>query len=293
MYVRCIFIDYSRAFDTINHEILIRKLLTFAIPHSVIKWIVNFLSGRTQAVISNGKLSTWLPITQSIVQGSGIGPLLYIILASDLKLLSQTNRLCKYADDTTLILPQKSDVSAHDEFNHVVQWSIQNKLVINFSKTKEVIFRRPGLRHFEEPTVIDNIERLNTFKLLGVFLSSTLSMDAHVNFIISIACQRLFLIGQLKKQGLPKAARRNVFQALVVSRLTYALAAFAGFLSCGDIARLNAVFRKAVRWDSTDCLLNISDLIENSQTQLFKQVVNNFDHCLHQLLPEKRIPVTI
>jgi hypothetical protein len=66
MYVRCIFIDYSRAFDSINHEILIRKLMSFAIPHGVIKWIVNFLSGRTQAVFSNGKLSSWLPIKQSI-----------------------------------------------------------------------------------------------------------------------------------------------------------------------------------------------------------------------------------
>jgi hypothetical protein len=65
------------------------------------------------------------------------------------------------------------------------------------------------LSHFEEPSVNDYIERLNTFKLLGVLLSSTLFMDAHVNF----ACQCLSLIGQLKKQGLTIAAR----QALAVS----------------------------------------------------------------------------
>jgi hypothetical protein len=74
---------------------------------------------------------------------------------------------------------------------------------------------------------------LRSFRLSSANSVVTLSMDAHVNFIISIACQRLFLIGQLKKQGLPKAARRNVFQALVVSRLTYALAAFAGFCLVG------------------------------------------------------------
>jgi hypothetical protein len=68
-------------------------------------------------------------------------------------------------------------------------------------------------------------------------------MDFHVNHIISIACQRLLFIGQLKKQGFPLAARRTVLQALLVSRLTYASASFAGFLSSGDIARLNAVFR--------------------------------------------------
>jgi hypothetical protein len=117
---------------------------------------LSFLSGRIQAVFSNGKLSSWLTTTQSVVQGSGLGPLLFIILASELKLLFKINRLCKYADNTTLILPQKADVSARDEFNPIVQWSVR-KVVINFSKTKEVIFRRLGLRHFGEPTVIDNI----------------------------------------------------------------------------------------------------------------------------------------
>ena len=67
LYVRCrpIFIDYSHAFDTINHEILICKLMYVAIPPNVVKWIVSFLSGRTQVVSSDGKLSSWLPITQS------------------------------------------------------------------------------------------------------------------------------------------------------------------------------------------------------------------------------------
>ena len=77
----------------------------FAIPPNVIEWIVSFLSGRTQAVSSDGKLSCWLPVTQSIVQGSGIGPFLCIIFASHLKLLSQMNQLCKYADNIMLCAP--------------------------------------------------------------------------------------------------------------------------------------------------------------------------------------------
>jgi hypothetical protein len=78
-------------------------------------------------------------------------------------------------------------------------------------------------------------------------------------------------------------------QALVVSRLTYALTSFAGFLSSGDIARLNAVFRKAVRWGIIDNLCNISNFINNTQSLPFKQIVNNSDHWLHHLLPERKI----
>ena len=103
-------------------------------PSFVVCWIAHFLTGRTQAVSSDGKLSSWLPITQSIVQGSSIGPTLYIIFASDLKLLSAINFLCKYADDKTLMVPENTDISLEDELRHVMQWSVQNKLTLNFTK---------------------------------------------------------------------------------------------------------------------------------------------------------------
>ena len=90
--------------------------------------------------------------------------------------MSQLNQLCKYADNTTLIISQNTNVSAEDEFHHVVQWSTQNKLTVNFNTTKELTFCQHGLRYFQEPTVIDNIERSNTFKL---FVSSFLVYFVH------------------------------------------------------------------------------------------------------------------
>lgn len=287
-YVRCLFIDYSRAFDTINHELLIRKLLSLAMPSKVVRWIVNFLTGRTQAVSLDGKLSNWLPITQSIVQGSGIGPILYIIFASDLKLRSTMNLLCKYADDTTLMIPQNTDVCLEDEFKHVVQWSVQNKLIINLTKTKEMVFHRPGPCRFIAPPPLVDIERVATFKLLGVYIASTLSMETHVNYVLSLVNQRLYLINQLRKTGLSAKAREVIFHSLIISRLLYALPAFAGFLSCADIARFNALFRKSVRWGILDRLFNFDELIAVAENRLFKRFSVNLNHCLHQLLPEER-----
>jgi hypothetical protein len=81
--------------------------------------IVN-LSDCTRAVSSVGKLADWLPVTESIVQGSGIGPMLYILFASDLKLRSAMNFLCNYADDTTLMVPDNTDVFLEDECKHIV-----------------------------------------------------------------------------------------------------------------------------------------------------------------------------
>ena len=81
-------------------------------------------------------------ISRSVVQGSRIGPYLYILLVRKLKTISFHNKIDKYADDTTLLVPQNSDISIETEFAHVQQWLLNNKLVINTSKTKEIIFWR-------------------------------------------------------------------------------------------------------------------------------------------------------
>ena len=89
-----------------------------------------------------GLVTEFLAITRSIVQGSGLGPMLYIALVRKLKALSKKNALSKYADDTSLLDPQHTDCSIEQEFAHVVDWSTTNKLTINKNKTQEIIFYR-------------------------------------------------------------------------------------------------------------------------------------------------------
>jgi len=137
------YIPVPKPFDTINHSILFRKLLKLSIPSNILLWIFNFLTDRMQTVSSFGQTSTWLPVTQSIIQGSGIGPCLYLIYASDLCTLSPQNVIIKYADDTTLLVAQHSLVDMAQEYYNVCSWSTQNKLSINIHKTKEIIFLPP------------------------------------------------------------------------------------------------------------------------------------------------------
>jgi len=80
------------------------------------------------------------------------GPTLYIIMESDLKTLSHRNLFCKYADDTNLSVPDKSDFGLNEEFIKIENWARMNKLIINLGKTKEIVFRRPSLRHFYQPS---------------------------------------------------------------------------------------------------------------------------------------------
>jgi hypothetical protein len=290
-YVRCLCIDFSKAFDTVKHKILFRKLIKRNLPAAVLRWIMNFLTGRSQAVVSGGKCSCWFPITSSIVQGSGIGPTLYrpITYAGDLKTMSGNNMLCKYADDTNLIVPENTDVGVDDEFANLINWTEANRLIINIEKTKEIVFRRPNFRLDLAPSPLCDIEQVESVKLLGVWLTPTLSTALHVNNLLAVANQRLYLLLLLKRQGLSPSALDVIFQAIVLSRFSYALPAFAGYLSAADVARFNAFFRKAERWGIVNTRDTEFDFIRaRAESQLFTQIICNSSHCLHCLLPKEK-----
>ena len=110
-------VNFTKAFDTVDHVILLSKLAQLNLPTFVINWICLFLTGRSQQSNANGALSDAVNIGLSIVQGSGIGPTLYIVMKSDLCALSELNDIFKYADDTTLLVPEHTDIELEVEFN--------------------------------------------------------------------------------------------------------------------------------------------------------------------------------
>jgi len=177
-------------------------------------------------VLSGGEQSQWLPITRSIVQDSGIGPLAYLVYSMDLKTLSQYNSrlIIKFADDTTILVPQYSSVFMEEEFQHVQRWSVANKLQ-TVSKTKEIIFRRQYTSRFTVPQPLPFIEQVTVTKLLGIYISATFCTVTHVKHmhILTVANQRMYLLKQLKNQGLSRAALDVTFTGIVLSVITYAL----------------------------------------------------------------------
>jgi len=164
-YVRCPIVDFSKAFDTIDHAILLSKLCSFSIPNNI-NWIIDFLTGRNQLCRVGPNLSHYVNITRSIIQGSGLGPSLYIVMKSDMKTVGTSNILIKYADDVDLLVPETSDIDIVTEFNSVKVWSTQNKMVINFLKAKKMVFHRPNPRNIVYPPVLDSTERDRVAKLL-------------------------------------------------------------------------------------------------------------------------------
>ena len=133
-------IDFSKAFDTVDHAILLEKVSKLPLPAYCINWLISFLTGRTHTTRNQLIESAPLSINRSIIQGSGIGPTLYIIMESDLKSQSQFNIIFKYADDTDVLVPQHTDINMKEEFEAIQLWAMHNKLIINVAKTKKLYF---------------------------------------------------------------------------------------------------------------------------------------------------------
>ena len=286
-YVRCLMVDYSKAFDSVNHFVLLDELATIDLPQVIFKWISDFLSGRSQSVKMGFLQSLFLDITQSIVQGSGIGPTLYIALARRLKTLSALNRLFKYADDTTLLTPQGTNCSMEDEFSHIKSWSHSKKLTINMKKRKEIIFYKNKLvKKKYNISTMDGIERIESTTLLGVIFNENLSWSPYINHILSQISQRFYLLTQLKSMSLNKSSLDQVFCALIISRIRYAVQAFSGNLLFLEIDKINAMFRKAYRWGLTTKVHHFAEIAADCDKCLVSKIIKDTSHCLHPLVPE-------
>ena len=139
-------------------------------------------------------------------------------------------------------------------------------------------------RHFLTPAPSPCINQVDEVKLLGVYLTNTFSSTAHFNHLLTIGNQRLFLLSQLNNQGLALDRLHIVYQAIIQSKIIYALPAFAGQLTAMDITRFDALARKAKRRGLAKTIPSLLEIIEDHDESLFKRR-RDPSHCLHHLLP--------
>jgi retron-type reverse transcriptase len=183
-----IFIDLQKAFDTVDHEILLTKLKHYGIRGIGSSWFRSFLSNRSQFVEINGIKSTTINILYGVPQGSVLGPLLFLIYINDLH-----NALCYsnshlFADDTTLLFSGTSLKSigkkANIDLKLLVGWLNANKISLNSSKTELLIFRSKTKPVKFDLKIKINGRRLfpsSYVKYLGVYIDEHLLWYRHVN----------------------------------------------------------------------------------------------------------------
>ena len=208
----------------------------------------------------------------------------YVVMESDLRTMSVLNKLCKYADDTNLLVPSYSDTDLNEEFDNIKQWAVNNCMKINLDKTKEIVFRRPSPKFFVYPTPVCGIVQVNVAKLLGVFISDNFSYCIHVSTVLKLCAQRLYLLRLLRNQGLSRHNLSIVFHALVLSKIVYCLSVWGGYITADQRGQINSFFRRAYTRGYCLKVYSIEELLESVDYSLFKSMQSNA-HCLHSIMP--------
>lgn len=187
-----LFIDLKKAFDTINHEILLNKLDRYGIRGIANDLIKSYLSNRKQFVVLNGVRSSLCSIDIGVPQGSNIGPLLFLIFINDLGNLKLRGTPRLFADDTALFYPHSNTQSIikdiESDLENLLEYFNGNRLSLNLLKTKYMIFHSPRkkIQQHSDPCFRNiQIEKVSTFKYLGLHLDSCLLWDAHIKKVSS------------------------------------------------------------------------------------------------------------
>ena len=192
----CYFLDLAKAFDTVNHSILLKKLKAYGIRGNVYKLLESYLSGRSQFVKLDGICSSTVQIKYGVPQGSILGPLLFLIYVNDLP--SATKFFIKlFADDTFLCAQNKNmkvlEKDVNSELEKVFVWLASNKLTLNISKSKYMIFTNTR-KNFHEISVKINktpLEKCTKYKYLGIVIDEKLNWKDHIEYVckkVSKAC---------------------------------------------------------------------------------------------------------
>ncbi len=232
-YVRMLFVDYSSAFNTIVPATLVEKLQTLGLNRSLCSWILDFLTGRSQVVRMGNNTSSPLILNTGAPQGCVLSPLLYSLYTHDCTATHSSN-----VNDET---------AYREEVSTLTKWCQENHLSLNIDKTKELVvdFRRQSREH--TPISIDKtpVERVNSFKFLGVHITEDLTWSAHIDAVLKKAHQHLFFLRRLRKFGMSPSILRSFYTCTVESILTGCITAWFGNSTASNRKALQRVVRTA------------------------------------------------
>ena len=300
--VRVTLFDYQKAFDLIDHKILVNKLCKLSIPTRIINWIIDFLSDRFQRIkLSEGCYSEWGSVPSGVPQGTKLGPWLFLVLINDLAIDNGIAHIWKYVDDTTAseVVIKGRASNAQQIADNVAKWSSDNRVKLNSDKCKELRISFAKEEPHFAPIVINNEELglVNSAKLLGVTISNNLTWNEHINEIIKKASKRLYFLSQLKRARVAKQDLVLFYTSCIRSILTYASPVF--FYALPEYLKneLERIQKRALRiicpghcYDDAMELANIvpiSDYILEICKQTFDRIINDSGHRLYSLVQQR------
>lgn len=224
--VDCIYTDFSKAFDRVQHDVLIAKLSKLGIHSTLLKWLSSYLTGRTQRVKIRDCISRRIYVRSGVPQGSHLGPLLFLLFINDVVKVFRFSHCLLFADDLKIFMKVRHKLDAlrlQFDLNGLNRWCKENKLNLNVSKCFNVTYHRN-----QTPVLVDynidgkKLERKLKMKDLGVIFDTKVSFNEHVNYITSRAYSILGFIKRNCWEMNDVYALKSLYCCFVRSILEYA-----------------------------------------------------------------------
>lgn len=299
----CVFLDLSKAFDTLDHDILSHKLNYYGVKGNASKLLNDYLTGRNQYVDFDGTESSTLPISTGVPQGSILGPLLFIIYMNDIAEITSLFNMIMYADDTSLQstlnyfdfnTKNNIDNKINAELNQISEWLKSNKLSLNVSKSKFMVFHQTK-KNFRIPQLsIENslIEHVESFNFLGLTIDKQLNWKKHIDKVYGKISRAIGILNRLKN-FIPLHIKLTIYNSLILSHINYCILAWGSNLN-----RIEKQQKKAIRIITcskynahtepllkTLNLLKATDIFTLAKLKFYHRFVNNQHPSYLQNLP--------
>jgi hypothetical protein len=272
-----LFIDISKAFDSLSHKILLDKLYHYGFRGVIFDWLSSYLHNRFQYVSCNGNDSVLRLITTGIPQGSILGPILFLIYINDLPNITSNARFVLFADDTTSLIPCPRNIDITHNIDMICSkisvWFCTNRLVLNLMKCKCIYFSLREININDLPTVhLDgcNIEIVPSVKFLGCYVDNKLNWHDHIDNV----CKKISkCIAMLRcVYSFPISIKRLIYFSFFHPFITYCLPAWGG-THVTYLARIVLLQKKAIRLISnSDYLSHTAPLARLTNILLFEDV---------------------
>ena len=253
-YVGMILLDLQKAFDTVNHDILLGKLKAIGMSSNAVNWFASYLSDRKQLVDISGISSSLDNITCGVPQGSILGPLLFLIYVNDME-IAVNCKLLLYADDSTLLIPGKNlnDIQnlLSKELSSVSEWLVDNKLSLHLGKTEAILFgTKRKTRNNVSLNIVCNgttLAKKCNVKYLGAELDQSLNGEVMAGKVLSKVYGRLKFL--YRKSGfLDYHSKKLLASALIQCHYDYACSFWYSSLTKRTKSKLQISQNKVIRF---------------------------------------------
>lgn len=250
-YVRVLFIDFSSAFNTIQPHVMVNRLVELNVPENLCLWTLEFLTNRKQCVRVNNVTSSMCTTNTGAPQGCVLSPVLFILYTNSFTASQQECNVFKYADDTAILgrVVNYEESGYRQEILNAVEWCREHHLVLNASKTKELIIdlRSRPMCHY--PVFIDDtaVDIVSKYKYLGTFIDNKLKWNENVHSLWKKGWQRMYFLRKLNSFHIDCTLLKLFYKSVVLSVFTFSCICWWNNLSVANKNKLERIRKAAQR----------------------------------------------